>query len=456
MDFILTGYHVSDATWFYLSFLLIVAVFFRFTRFWSLRNVDLALLLSIGPALLFAQSHPGAGSVWLFVVTALVLLRVELDSFFTRRPRLPQNMNAAGLTFLCLMAFAFLMTKVITEPPPETTMDQIRRTRDRLHGDEIESSPGSGVAEAGPASELIVAAASAAAKAVTSPDSSATASASDDAAASVSERYAARGLAILAHLAVVTGLIFLAHRHFGDIQIGLAMATLYLLLPCTAYEVGKVNHVLPSALIVWAFVAYRHVLISGCLIGLACGILFFPVFLLPLWVAFYWKRGEVRFGLALSVIAVLLLGSQFILSSGAGALIGQTFGRIEWQLLQFRDVESAGFWSVYPAAYRIPVFVSFLALLVGVTIWPRRKNLEDLMAQSTAIVVATQFWYPQQSAVYVLWYLPLLLMVVFRPPLQNHVPPEIRAFAWFRKQQTPPPPKPEMIASATGTGTLFR
>ena len=80
---------------------------------------------------------------------------------------------------------------------------------------------------------------------------------------------------------MIAALILLGARHFGDLQIGIAMGTLYLLLPCTAYDVHKVNHVLPAALILWAFVGYRRPVVSGSLMGFACGALFFPVFLLP-------------------------------------------------------------------------------------------------------------------------------------------------------------------------------
>ncbi len=73
-------------------------------------------------------------------------------------------------------------------------------------------------------------------------------------------------------------------------------------------------------------------------------------------------------------------------------------------------------------AYRIPVIVTFFLLLGAMTIWPRRKNVEHLTAFSAAIIVATQFWYPVQGGVYLLWYLPLLLVVVFRPRLAHLVP----------------------------------
>ena len=52
---LLTGYDVNAPTWFYLSSLLIVAVFFRFGRIWSLRNIDVVLLLSLAPGLLMVE-----------------------------------------------------------------------------------------------------------------------------------------------------------------------------------------------------------------------------------------------------------------------------------------------------------------------------------------------------------------------------------------------------------------
>jgi hypothetical protein len=450
MNYILHGYSVNEPTWFYLSLLLIIAVFFRFGRLWSLRNLDLTLLLSIAPALLLAPHLPAMGYLWLFIATGLLLVRVIFDALFTRRPRFPQNMNAAGLTFLCAAAFAFLMTKVMAEPPPASTVEEVRRAKQLLNGGEVEApTDREHVPEAGPSSHLLYAV-------VVAPSNAVVAESPGEFDAYLSEQFAARAMAILAHLGVITGLICLAYWHFGDVQLGLAMATLYLLLPCTAFEVGKVNHVLPAALIVWAFVAYRRVLVSGCLIGLACGTLFFPVFLLPLWVGFYGKRGAVRFSLALGVVAVLLVGSYLLTADASHSFVRHTFGEIDWGILQFREIEPAGFWSIYPAAYRIPVFVSFLVLLVALTIWPRKKNLGDLMAHSAAIVIAIQFWYPQQGGVYVLWYLPILLMVVFRPQLNTQFPPELKPLLSVFRERPAAAVPPQLVASAAATGQLFR
>lgn len=446
MEPFLLGYHVTDPTWFYLSFLLIVAVFFKFSRLWSVRNLDLALLLLISPGLLFLSEEPGAGYVWLFVASGFLLGRVLLDGLFTRRPRLEQNMNAAGMTFLLAAAFAFLMTKVMTESPPQAAVDSVRRANQMLQRQPEPALPAqTDGAAAGPGVPLVVAPVAGISSVVAPPNLPGAVGRYE------SDVIAARSIAILAHLAVILGLIFVGRQIFADVEMGLAMATIYLLLPCTAIDVGKVNHVLPAALIVWAVCAYRQPLISGALLGLACGTLFFPVFLLPLWAAFYGRRGAIRFGAAVTVVTAIMVASLLLTSADTQAFVRQTLGCVEWARLQFRDVPgaSAGFWSDHESAYRVPVFVSFLVLLIALTMWPRRKSVTHLIAHSTAIVIGTQFWYPQQGGVFVLWYLPLLLVVVFRPALANHFAPELKPLPWLRAWNSRAEPKPELVATAS-------
>ena len=74
-------------------------------------------------------------------------------------------------------------------------------------------------------------------------------------------------------------------------------------------------------------------------------------------------------------------------------------------------------------------------MLVAMTVIPRKRNLENLLANSTALIVAAQLWYPEDVGSYVLWYLPLLLLVVFRPRLDRFVPPEGPAQAAARRSE---------------------
>jgi hypothetical protein len=429
MDVILRDYSVNDATWFYLSLLLILAVFFRFSRVFALRNLDLVLLLSISPGLLLVQNAESLslGYGWLFVVTGLLLMRLFVDSFWKRRPLLEPNLNYAGMAFLAAAAFTFLMSEVITEPPPRATVETVRRADEFLKRQDTTAEkpgtvepPATEEAQPGPAAILFAAPAVPASRLVLSGTSD------EPANKWAVEQIAARVIAVLAHLAVVAGLWLLGKRLFSDAQTGLAMATLYLLLPCTAYDVGEVKHVLPAALIVWAFVGYRNPLVAGSLMGLACGTLLFPVFLLPLWAVFYGRQGAGRFALALGVVGSVLLLSLLFTAADSDSFKTQILGSIDWSSLKLDSRETFGFWSTHDrVVYRIPVIVAFFVMLLTLTFLPRQKNLEHLLGHSTAIVVATQLWYPQQGGTYVLWYLPLVLAVMFRPRLTNQTSPVV-------------------------------
>jgi hypothetical protein len=429
MEDVLKGYQVDQPTWICLSFFLILAVYFRFSRILSLRNGDLALLLAISPGILLAHPHsdsstqnPTSGYVWLFVVSGVLLVRLVADGYFTRRPRLEQNLNTQGLTFLGIVAFVFLSATAWNERLPDSTMQMVEDAARMINRQEAPSRPldqsprPSDDAKAGPTAPLLAAPFVKIPELMNHP-SKAPPSSRDYAV------YAARLTSMVAHLAVVIALVCIGWWHFADRQVGIAMAALYLLLPCTSYDVARVNHVLPAALILWAIAAYRKPAVAGGLMGLACGSLFFPVFLLPLWFAFYDRRGAVRFGIALAAVGTLLVGSFVLTSVDIASFRDQILGAIDFRVLWLRDSDVGGFWRPDTAAYRIPVFVAFCVMTTILSIWPRRKSFDQLIAHSTAIIVGTQFWYPQQGSVYTLWYLPLLLVVVFRPPLSHLLPP---------------------------------
>ena len=432
MNALLPEYQVSEPTWFYLSFLLIVAVFFKFNRLWSLRNLDLALLLAVAPGLLFVRTHPTLGYSWLFACSAALLIRTLLDGAIVRRPRLDSNMNAAGMTFLCAASFAFLMTKVMTDPPEQQAIQTVGRANQLLQrrADEPTQSVPKSAIEPGPASQMLAAGVTAISKVASTHETQ----------EADFQVIAARTLAILAHLAVTLGLVYVGKSLFNDLETGLAMATLYMLLPCTAYDVGKATHVLPAALIIWAIGVYRQPVIAGVLLGLASGTMFFPVFLLPLWIVFYGKRGGLQFVAAVACVAAAILGSLALVSADSHSFLQKTFGYLDLAKLQFRMVDLAsdatqGFWHEHQTVYRIPVFVAFLVMMLALAIWPTKKSMSQVISHSAAIVLGIQFWFPQQGGVYVLWYLPLLLLVAFRPMMSNHYAPDVTHLSWSRKAQ---------------------
>ena len=113
---------VNPTTWAYLASLLMIAVYFKFNRIFSVRNLDLMSLVALSPALLmvqFGRAHANpivehAGYIWLFAVSGLFLLRLLLDTMMVRRPLLEPNLSVGGLSFLGLSLFVFLMANVVT------------------------------------------------------------------------------------------------------------------------------------------------------------------------------------------------------------------------------------------------------------------------------------------------------------------------------------------------------
>ncbi|MEX0613747.1 MAG: hypothetical protein WD229_16630, partial [Pirellulales bacterium] len=134
---------VHPTTWAYLSSLLVIALYFKFNRIWSVRNLDLLGLILLAPALLMVQyglehgaNGPPAkvvehiGYIWLFAVSGLFMLRLLLDAFMVRRPLLEPNLSVGGLTFLGISIFVFLMANVVTGTPDRADLVGSQRAAD--------------------------------------------------------------------------------------------------------------------------------------------------------------------------------------------------------------------------------------------------------------------------------------------------------------------------------------
>jgi hypothetical protein len=58
-------------------------------------------------------------------------------------------------------------------------------------------------------------------------------------------------------------------------------------------------------------------------------------------------------------------------------------------------------------------------LAVSFVWWPRRKDIGVLISYSAAIMVSVQFWHGFGGGLYVAWYVPLALLVFFRPNVEG-------------------------------------
>ena len=391
-------------TWFYFSLFLAFAIFFRFQRPFTLRNWDILALFLMAPGLLLLQetklsAHsadaPPSTTIaylWLLAASGYWLIRVLLDLVLERRPVLHVNLTVAGLVCLGLgLAVgltAVALRRSVTEqaelgrhPPP---LQQVHEQ--------------------------------------------ATAMVAGNAAENASLReiqyLCERLLALFCHAAVIAGLFYIGWRHYQETTSGVGMATLYLLLPYTAYHIDQLHHVWPSAFLVWAIAWYRRPVWAGIFLGIATGTSLFPLFLMPAWWGFYTGRGAVRFviaALSALLFTVTITASIYWLD---GLFLAELVAAIrlwEWQLWSFPARE--GIWTAIHWAYRIPVFVIFLAFVASSALWLRPRNLAHLIALNAAVILSIQFWYADCGGIYVLWYLPLLILLACRPTLTLAEPP---------------------------------
>lgn len=452
----------DPTTWVYMSSFLTIGLFFVFRRFWSIRNLDIALLILLAPGLLMvnegyrrqtrldreliqtqteqtpdatlrtvdlespsglaagAISHADdlgeslrtdaqsaaydsavalrrGGFIWLFVIEMALLCRMLLDPLMVRRPLLDPNLTTGGLNFLGISLFIFMMANVVASTP------EIQR----------EQGP-----ELGPGYALINMLPTIPVRPVSEAIAGAEPPTLDELSPPQQQRAAiAKIIAIISQSAILIGILLIGNRHFGNLRAGAGCATLYLLMPYTSQMTGRVDHFVPSALLLWAILLYRKPFISGLFVGAAAGLVYYPLFLLPLWFSFYWQRGAKRF--AGGVLSVLCVLTALLLLGGTSPFfehLRQMFG------LFFPTEEPRGIWELgWNPVWRLPVIVAYVILSFFFAIWPAQKNLGILISCSAALMIAAQFWHGYGGGMYMGWFLPPLLLTIFRPNLQDRI-----------------------------------
>lgn len=481
-EFFLGYKSINPASWVYVSSLAIIGLYFKFNRLLSVRNIDLILIVLLGPGVLLvnfgeeqrtaalfqigalreaeaeafasakekwknndAPPHPEFSDVtapekplpsqlakrlewgvfyemfgyhWLFVTGVLLIIRMLLDPLMERRPLLEPNLSLGGLAWIGGALFLFLMANVVSSAPTSNDLRAVQNAEDLAARRAAENQP-DGFMKQGPGFALIH-------LIPVLPTVKLVGDRPTDLQQPGSQVIVAKIVAIAGQIAVVVGIIFIGWRHFGTSQGGIGVAVLYLLLPYTAQMTGRVEHVLPAAMLVWAVALYRTPLFAGMFVGLAAGMIYYPLFLLPLWISFYWKRGSLWF----------LGGVAFMMSICALSLIFQSTDAMNFwlnlkqmfgvRLPALNNPWFVGIWhheNGWPQAFRIPLLCLFLVLSFGLAFLPASKNLGTLLCCTGAVMIACQFWNGYGGGLHIAWYLPMLLLTVFRPNLDDRLPP---------------------------------
>jgi len=390
----------NSVSWYYFSFILTVALFFQFTRVFTVRNLDLLGLFLFAPGFLLLQQgvqeadDPSAakrlryvGYGWLLTASLYWFVRAQLDLMTFRRPLVAPNLAVPGLVWLS--AVLLLILGGVAYSRSSDPWEPVGRLPAAVTG--VQQSATTFVTQA---------------------------SVRQGQDPTDVKFYVERTLAVACHAAVVLGLFFVGWKLFADLPTGVAAGMLYLLLPYTAYHIGQIHHVWPAALVLWAVFWYRRPTVAGVLLGLAAGTAFFPLLLLPAWLNFYRAQGTARFLGGFGLAWLLALAGTVLVLSTAGHFpdrVWQTLHLADWY--PWKSPTAEGVWTGAHWAYRVPVFAVYVGYVVTLIAWPSVRDLGRLIAASAGVLIGIQFWFADRGGVYVLWYLPLLVLMVLRPNL---------------------------------------
>lgn len=357
------------------------------------------------------------GYYWLFGVGVILMFRMLFDSNLKRRPNLEPNLSIGGLVFFGCALMAFLFANIISSNPAVDDLRGAENAVKLVQRTAAEDSDAQQLVRRGPGYWLfnllpII-------PSFETGDEMLTA---DTNLMPNMSRYviAAKSLAIASQVAIVFGLILFCFFNYKNFNVGVGTATIYLMLPYTAIYTGHVLHVLPAALMIWAMVSFRRPLLSGVLVGLATGVSYYPIFLLPLWISFYWDKGKSRFLIGVAIAILVCIGGLIFTSVDVEMFGNQLQTMFGFWRPMMEGLE--GIWALgWNQWWRLPILVAFVSLCISFAAWPLEKNIGTLVSCSAAVMVGVQFWHGFGGGLYMAWYLPMVLLAFFRPNLAGRV-----------------------------------
>ena len=254
--------------------------------------------------------------------------------------------------------------------------------------------------------------------------------------------------ALAFHLIGVLALFFAARRLAGA-DVGLAVVCLYsgslavLGIGSDQFPVAGitfVSHIAPASIVLLAFAALPSPALAGALLVAAAGTGFYPAFMGPAWLGYYWRDRQARYRFigACLVVSIALLGFVFALSRPAdglstmGTFLRDSFGHHTdpagygsspfgfWG--QKGGVRQAIMTPLLSSPLTSPAWVAFFALIAVSGLMARGRSPAALALLSGAIAMAATLVKPHASGTYMAWYYGLILIGIcagYRAGTQN-------------------------------------
>jgi hypothetical protein len=255
---------------------------------------------------------------------------------------------------------------------------------------------------------------------------------------------AATKLCTIAFHLLGVGALLLAVRRLSGSRAAWALVALYcssafvLGVGGAVYSIGGItftSHIAPAAITLLAFALLGAPAWSGAALAAAIGALFYPIFMVPAWLGYYWgRRGDLRRFLVGFVIVSAVIGGSVLLQSRAangrsriGTILYDTIGHQESP--EAYGSSPFGFWGqrtglrgwlmtplVSGQSMTRPVVLAFFVFAAAMFRVAQHRTPAQFALVVAAVAMGAQLWKIHATATYVTWYYPFLLIGLLCDP----------------------------------------
>jgi hypothetical protein len=243
------------------------------------------------------------------------------------------------------------------------------------------------------------------------------------------------------HLVGILALWWIARR-MADVRTAWALTALYcgslavLGIGGQDYSVAGitfVSHIAPASAVLLSFAALQEPATSGVLLAVSAGLGFYPAFMAPAWLGYYWndRAQRLRFIVAFCVTCAAIGLSVYVLSrptaelSRVATIVRDTFGHHTDP--RGYGASPFGFWGQRGGIRRwlstplagsgltSPAWLVFASLAGGTFFLVRGRPPAALALASGAVAVGATLVKPHATGTYMAWYYGLFLIGFYVP-----------------------------------------
>lgn len=419
-----------------LAWLSIVLVFIfagNFTRLFSLRNLDIVLLYLLCPSLIVIWQNQKFAYAGIFVVTVLFFLRSVFGVWVGDNRSVLNNVRLRRAACLVLvLVFLFHVQTTYEKPVDDSGLFSVigaeywKQSGKLPYGTEFGNMGVYGplmYALHIPANWLF-------------PPHVSFNKESGDVEWRPYHGFQMRGaqtIVLIFDLLAIIGLYWFGKK-YADKTTGVLLVLIFALSPYVL-GVGGIgglqwsSHIIGIAFVVFALVFVTQPILAGLLLGVVCGMLYYPVFLLPLWFGYYVRtsgwRQAFKFLAAIAAVGLVCLAMILTFTVPAGEYQGMSPLRAflrdtvyQQQFSEWYGNSPFSFWGQYPALAKwakpmVGILYLLFCLLVGLI--PRQMDMKRLVALTAAVLVGIQLTLSHGTGTYIGFYIAPFIVTLFGP-----------------------------------------